>query len=490
MTFNQERQGIPQDTAWLPKVANLTINNLPDELLVEIFDFYRQDKPDNVSDYHWWSIKLEWFKLIHVCKRWRTVVFASSSRLDLCFVLPKTGGHMKTILSRHFPPLPIDIRTNRAILANQAKDVARIYSALKHPDRIRRVSFIETTTVLDKLLKAIKFPLPALESLELRDKYDRALKIPATFLKGSYLHLRTLKLHPIRVSLPTISRLLSSVPALTCLCLLIDTNVASGPPPAMLLLLSHLQGMPCLRRLDLELTRFFGEPSQPTNSKENFTLSNLTSFRYRGHSAFLNTLIAGFTAPSLRDIFIRLHDMILSPIPHLSRFIEDTKEHCRAVQVDLEQASFRLLLLGPGPFEYAGHDSLHFTLSSPLSPESMTQMSSAFYSKLITTEELTVNFLDDADAEEEVIPWRRFFLQFPRVKALRMYGTNNRRVASALHQDYGEHNLAILPALEEIELCMSSSSTSEDHASELAIFEPFVSARQQAGLPVKVVTDM
>jgi hypothetical protein len=71
-----------------------------------------------------------------------------------------------------------------------------------------------------------------------------------------------------------------------------------------------------------------------------------------------------------------------------------------------------------------------------------------------------------------------------------MYGTNNRRVASALHQDYGEHNLAILPDLEEIELCMSSSSTSEDHASELAIFEPFVSARQQAGLPVKVVTDM
>lgn len=457
-----------------------TINHLPDELLVEIFDFYRQDKLDNVSNYQWWSIKLEWFKLIHVCKRWRTVLFASSSRLDLRLVLPQKGGHMKTITSRHFPPLPIDIHYNCTRRSIPPNDMSRILSALKRPDRIRRIAFIGTKAILGKLLKVTNCPLPALESVEIRDSSNGTLYIPATFAKGSHLHLQTLKLD--RIFLLSISRLLSSVPALTCLyLLLIHTNV--GPPPAMLLL-SHLQGMPYLRRLDLELTMSMGELSQPTNSTENFTLSKLTSFRYRGHSAFLNTLIAGFTAPSLREIDIRLRGSAPFPVPHLSRFIDDIEERCHAVQVILEQTFSRVSLLGSS--EYVGYHSPHFRLCSHLVPESIMQMNSAFLSKLITTDELSVIFLDNAEAEQDVIPWRRFLLQFPSVKVLRLYRTNYCRVASALHQDHGD-NLAFLPALKEIELCMGPP---KDHASKLAAFEPFVSARQQAGLPVKVVANM
>jgi hypothetical protein len=410
-------------------------------------------------------------------------MFASSSRLDLRFVLPKKGGHMKTIMSHHFPPLPIDIHYNCTHRSIQPKDMSRILSALKRPDRIRRIALIGTKAILGKLLKATNCPLPALESVQIRDKYNETLKIPATFLKGSHLNLRTLKLD--RISLPSTSRLLSSVPALTYLhLLLIHSNV--GPPPAMLLL-SHLQGMPCLRRLDLEITSSMGQMSQPTNTNENFTLSKLTSFRYRGHSAFLNTLIAGFTAPSLREIDIQLPDRALFPIHHLSRFIDDIEVRCHAVQVVLKRNYSRISLFGPS--EYVGDHSPYFRLCLHLFPESVMQMNSAFLSKLITTDDLSVIVFDNADAEQEVIPWRRFFLQFPSVKALRLYRTNYRRVASALHQDSGD-NLACFPALEEIELCMGSSSTPKGHASKLAAFEPFVSARQQAGFPVKVVANM
>jgi len=44
----------------------------------------------------------------------------------------------------------------------------------------------------------------------------------------------------------------------------------------------------------------------------------------------------------------------------------------------------------------------------------------------------------------------------------------------------------MLPALEEIELCMAPDITESQRASELAAFQPFVSARQQAGRPVKI----
>ena len=110
---------------------------------------------------------------------------------------------------------------------------------------------------------------------------------------------------------------------------------------------------------------------------------------------------------------------------------------------------------------------------------------------LITTEELSFRFVDDQVVE--VIPWREFLMQFPSVKLLRIYGNNNRGIASALnqasalHQDYGGHGLTFLPALEEIELGTDSPQGRE---SELATFRPFVLARQQAGLPVKVVANM
>ena len=82
-----------QDTEQSP---NLTINHLPDEMLLEIFDSYRQitDQYD-----HQWRKKHVWFNLTHVCRKWRAIMFASSSRLDLGITVgPQKPGHIKTIL--------------------------------------------------------------------------------------------------------------------------------------------------------------------------------------------------------------------------------------------------------------------------------------------------------------------------------------------------------------------------------------------------------
>lgn len=429
-------------------------------------------------------------------------MFTWSSRLDLCFLLkPKMGGNMKTILSRrYFPPLPIVIDYNCQRDDVKSKDMGRMLAALKRPDRIREIRLSGTAAILDKFFDANKCSFPALETLELgcvHCNHYIGLTIPTTFLEGPCpsLNLRTLILH--RISLPSISGSLSSTPGLTYLSLVFDINLNVFPLLVVSHLLSYLQGMPCLRHLELEMKRPINHLTQPTEHNDIFILSKLTSFHFRGHSSFLDTLIAGFTTPSLREVNIDLSDgdrvfshgnLLPSGIPHFPQLIDGIGEHYHAVQVVFGVRHLQFLLLTHS--EYVGHHSPHFKLRLLTSENSVIQMSSALSAKLTTTKELFVVFLHDPELEEKrVISWPGFLLHFSSVRALRTCGTHNRDIASALYQD-GGLNLAVLPALEEIELCMDSSSTPEEHAvlEEPALFKSFVSARQKAGLQVKVVS--
>jgi hypothetical protein len=407
-------------------------------------------------------------------------MFASSSRLDLYFVLGSNQeGDMKTIMSRHSPPLPIEINYNRWVESLTTKEMGRILAALKCPDRILGFTLTGSADDLNKIFKATaRRPFPALESLALRDGKRKKLKIPATFLKESDLHLRTLKLQ--HVSLPSISRFLSSAPALTDLSLVLDTDV--GPPLAMSLLLSYLQGMHYLRRLELDTTSEIDGLVRPTKPEERFPLAKLTFFHYRGHSAFLNTLVAGIVAPAVREIDIDLYDIrALPPITDLPRFIDDIGERYHAVQVSIDRDCFHFSLFTQS--EYVGRHSPHLKLCTDRFFESVMHTSNAFSAKLTTAEELILIFVPMAN-----IPWHSFLQHFPSVKALRMPGSYNPHISSVLHQDYEGLNLAFLPALEEIEIFQSPFCYHEsERVAELAAFEPFVSARQQAGFQVKVV---
>ena len=53
-------------------IARVTIGKLPDDVLLEIFDFYL-DK----------ALIEAWHTLVHVCQKWRNVVVGSPQRLEL-----------------------------------------------------------------------------------------------------------------------------------------------------------------------------------------------------------------------------------------------------------------------------------------------------------------------------------------------------------------------------------------------------------------------
>ena len=93
----------------------------------------------------------------------------------------------------------------------------------------------------------------------------------------------------------------------------------------------------------------------------------------------------------------------------------------------------------------------------------------------------------DTNVWENVISWRRFLQQFSSVKTLCTEGPENTRcITRTLCQNLGEpEDLAFLPALEEIDLGKDPLNESQ-RKSRLATFQPFVSARQQGGRPVKI----
>jgi hypothetical protein len=98
---------------------------------------------------------------------------------------------------------------------------------------------------------------------------------------------------------------------------------------------------------------------------------------------------------------------------------------------------------------------------------------------------------EDQNQDQNYVLWRRFYEHFPSVKVLQAGETSSSHtppsfIARTLLQDCGEPDgPAFLPALEEIDLGGSSVFESE-RESQLATFQPFTSAREKAGCPVKV----
>ena len=458
----------------------MTINHLPDEVLLVIFDFYRQ----GIDSYdHQWRKKYVWFNLIHVSRWWRAIVLASPSRLDLGITVgPKRPVHIEMILSS---PLPILIDYNYLYHDMISSALGRMHSALEQRDRVRKICFEGSIDQFEEFFKATNCTFPILESLVLHCIHHKELDLPDTFLgwpDSSNLHLRRLVLD--HVSLTSVSRFLLSTTSLTDLSLRIGTVFGMSPETP---LLSCLQGMPCLSRLDLFISH--KSPSPQFAPNDIFPLSKLTCFRYFGHSVFLDTIVAGISAPSLQDFTMMFVDGILFPLVHLTRFITETAEHYRAVHVTFNEQVFYLSLLSRPDFDHCRKPSGMYSRIQRWSPEAILRMSGSLSTKLTAVEELCVTFVFAEMASEDYVLWRRFYQLFPSVKVLRTEGANFDCIAYTLLQVREGHNdaLAYFPTLEEIEIGNGKLWSSRwRNESALAGFQPFIAARQLAGRLVKV----
>ena len=82
-------------------------------------------------------------------------MFASPSRLDVCLLLKQEhGSRIKTLMSTN-PLIPIVIECNSQTRAVTVKDMGRLLSALKRPDRIRGIDLTVHADEKDQILQGI-----------------------------------------------------------------------------------------------------------------------------------------------------------------------------------------------------------------------------------------------------------------------------------------------------------------------------------------------
>lgn len=321
----------------------MTIDVLPEDVLLEIFDFYKLASP---------SPSWGWHRLIHVCRQWRSLVFASRHRLDLRLLCTYGTPVRKTLDC--WPPLPIVIRYSDETMGLKSPspddddddDGDNIMAALHHRDRICEVDLTVGSSLFAKLSPLLQKPFPSLESLTLRPRENNvALILPAAFLGSggrsggtSTPRLRNLYLDAVAPAIPT--TFLPSSRDLVCLRLQRVPGNAYIPPDALLAILASTTQ---LKILCVQFAaQSAGTPpsfSYPTTNSTVtppsslpisrpvvvVTLPALSCFEFRGSSEFLEDLVRGIrSAPSLTRTYVSLFDQPTFDIPHFAQFVART----------------------------------------------------------------------------------------------------------------------------------------------------------------------
>jgi F-box-like len=225
---------IDSNEDWLyPRV---TISAPPDDVLLEIFVVYVVSPQ---VDYYFTVAETGhhedgWCTLVHVCRRWRSVVLASPRRLDLQLLCTNTR-RVKKLLDI-WPPFPICIYAFPDAGKSSLRGVANLMAALKQQNRVRCIYINGVPNSL--LRRFVPMPFPALTILILTSNNKKAPVLPDSFLGGSAPRLRTISLSGI--PFPGLRKLLFSTTDLVRLFL--DDIPHSGciSPEAMVASLSTL----------------------------------------------------------------------------------------------------------------------------------------------------------------------------------------------------------------------------------------------------------
>jgi hypothetical protein len=109
-----------------------------------------------------WDQGRWWYRLAHVCQRWRNLILGSASYLRLSVVC--TNGTPVQDMLAHSPPLPltIDYGNGGGITA---EDEEGILLALEQRHRVRHLRLVIPVQNLQKVAMAINEEFPILEYL-------------------------------------------------------------------------------------------------------------------------------------------------------------------------------------------------------------------------------------------------------------------------------------------------------------------------------------
>ena len=451
-------------------VARVTIDNLPEVALLEIFDFY------TVGGY------IEgWQTLVHVCRKWRNVVFGSPRRLGLQ-LLCKARTPVRETLDV-WPPLPIVIS---ATDDEECGDdgMTNIIAALEHNDRISSIDVTGApSSHSEQVLEAMEQPFPALKFLELVYE-DRTLPVlPASFLGGSAPSLEGLWL--LRIPFPGLPKLLLSATHLVVLQVWNIPHSGYISPEVMVTCLSVLTGLQAFH-IGFESPQSRPDRRLP-HPQTRTLLPVLDTLQFRGVSEYLEDLVARINVPLLNELEITFFHQLMLDTPQLNQFIIRTPRfnaRDRAyVQFSNSAVSVKLLPTSGGEY---GLELVMLCGQSDWQLSSLAQVCSSSFSQALISAVEHLYIIDRATRSQlhwqddiESSQWLELLQPFTGVRDFYISREFTPRIAPVLQELVEERATEVLlPALETVFL-------QEEYLSGSTI-EHFVAARQLAGHPVAV----
>ena len=456
-----------------------TIGTIPDDVLLEIFDFCRKDQNHTLHEPTLWK----WRLLVHVCRRWRQIVFASPLRLNLQ-IYCTYGTPVRKILGI-WPAFPITIHYDlrNGILRS---DEDNIITALKHVDRVLDVRVVVFDSQLGKIISLMQEPFPVLRRLCISSKsVDGNMPVlPADFLGGSAQRLQHFSLN--RIPYPALPTLLLSASELTRLHLHNIPPTGYISPEAMV---SCLAALTSLKILEFGFQSTTSRPDRiPPPPVTRTVLPTLTTFKFRGASEYLEDLVCRIDSPYLNVILIFYVSLRLGgyQIAQLSNFIDRSVGpkfiKCRYAQVTFCNAQV-IFDFCDGAYD---PDAGWYPTASISYEENDWRVSpiSQVVSQFPGTFSNVVHLELDGDPNAEECQydgpdagWLHLLHRFSTVKTLLVYRVLSWQVSLALEHFSEEMVDAVLPSLELF--CLEGKRVHP--------VEKFVAARRQSHSPVTVV---
>jgi len=465
----------------------MTIDILPDDVLVEIFDFYII-----VDDRGSYAPLNTWHALVHVCRRWRYLVFASPRRLNLRLVY---HGHrpISEVLDT-WPVLPITLisRLESSELPKSDQRRDNLVAALEseHYNRISEIHISETTSShWERLAAAMKKPFPNLTYLDVSLYFSRfsVLVLPDSFLGGSAPRLRTLKLTGVRF--PSMQKPLSSANGLVKLTLL---NIPDYGYISFDAMATALKVMTRLESLHLDFRSALSFP-EPTNQHlpppMRFVLPALTELIFRGVYPYLEDLLARIDAPLLYRLRITFFKDPNFDVPELRRLVGHTEDFKAFDYAVVSVFNYSIMLdLKTEAVDHLRWLAIEIACKElDLQVSSLAQLCSSSFSLISTLEELKIvesDYLSSSHwkCDTDDTRWVELLDSFTAVKNLYLTDEVARRVCGALRDPSRERVTEVLPSLRNV--FVNGSRSSFEHIEEA--MRPFVAARQLSGHPLAI----
>ena len=450
----------------------IPIDTLPDEVLLAIFDFFVYKDAIITKEVEAWQ------SLVHVCRRWRSIVFGSPRRLNLRLVCGGLKMPARDTLDV-WPPLPLVIQHG---IYQTDKDRDSLITILKCRDRVCQICLYDMNLPWEQVMATMKEPFPELTSLLLGSVCTRATVLSDSFLGGSASRLRIFHLDGI--SFPGLPKLLLSATHLVEIRLYNIPYSDHISPDDLVPALSTLTSLKLLiLRFQTSLNQAKQHP-QPTRS----LLPLLNTLKFRGPSGYLEDLVARIDAPRLANLEMIFLNQRLDT-PQITQFISRTP-----MLEALDKACVSFELVGAAvklSSRTSGLGELRVKIPGlGLNRQvSFLKRFCASYLPLSASEDLYIYWYEadrrsrSTNNNVENIWWLELLRPFPAVKNLYLSKYIAPHVGSALHELVGGSTTDVLPIVQNIFL-----QGIQPRGPILEGIEEFIAARQHSCQPITVST--